>query len=68
MAEKKKRQVDGAQLLSTQDVATRWGMSMKAVRVIAHSGELPYQQIGYRTWRFRLSDVEIYEGKHRRSS
>lgn len=64
---KRKKGSDESTLLSTADLAQRWQITPKAVRVIAHSGELPYQAIGYRTWRFRLADVEIYEARHRKT-
>jgi len=47
-------------LLDPQAVAEILGLSPYQVRALARTGELPSVRLGYKTVRFRPSDVEAF--------
>ncbi|MBQ0819612.1 helix-turn-helix domain-containing protein [Microvirga sp. HBU67558] len=51
-------------LLTLEDLATRWQVSLKSVRRIVARGELKVHRIGHQI-RISLEDVTTYEKLHR---
>jgi excisionase family DNA binding protein len=48
--------------LTVKQLADRWQCSIAAIYKLVHSEALPFFRIGTKGLRFRLSDIEDYEG------
>lgn len=48
-------------ILTSTDLAKRWGVSLPTIYKLFHSGSIPGMRITQKNIRFRLADIEAYE-------